>query len=186
MATGSALTILALWESFNEDHVWFAMLVLFAFACIGLLMQRCRWPRLPLLFGLIFGPIVEWNSINAMARYDLLGALARPLVMALAAMVLAVGVLSYCLRKSGAPSGEAGMTDFRQPMLTALLQRRNIVPALGIAVGVAFWWSSLSFNHVFTWLLPRVAGLTVAALCLLELALSTRNQEGNAWPASPP
>ncbi len=182
---GSALIVWAVAETLLYENMGFAVAVALAFLCIGLLMQRYRWPRLPLLLGFICGPLVEKFLHIAISTYGLPGLVQRPIPLGLAVMVLALAVLSYRLHKSGTPSGEVGTAALRQPVLTALLQRRNIVPALGLAAGVAFWWGSLGFEDLFSWFLPRVAGLAVAALCLLELAIRVRNPEPqwNAWPA---
>lgn len=127
-----------------------------------------------MLFGLASGIGAEESFLSALNVHNLLGALVRPYPLLLAVIVLALAVLAYRLRKSGAPSGETGLTGF-QPK--ALLLWRNVVPALGIAVGAAFSWGSLEFGAVESWFMPRVAGLAVMAFCLLDLLFSTRNQE---------
>ena len=181
LVMGTALVVWALWGIFSGEDVWIAVAVALAFTCAGLLMQRYQWPRLPLLFGVTVGSLIEVNFIDAMARHDLPGALVQPCPIALAAMVLALAVLSYRLRRSGAPSGETRPPGFRLP---ALLQWRNVVPVLGVAVGAAFWWGSLGLEQVYGWFMPRVAGLAVMAFCLLELLFSTRDKapRSNASP----
>lgn len=173
--TGSALIVWGPAEMlFYEENTGFAVAVALAFLCIGLLMQRYRWPRWPLLTGFIVGAVVERYSIIAVFGYGLPGALARPLPIALTVMLLALVVWSYRLRRSGAPSEDVGGTGFRPE---AALQGRNILPVLGIAVGAVFWWGSLGFEDVQSWFLPRVAGMAVMAFCLLELLLDARNQQ---------
>ena len=180
LVTGTALMLWPLREIVLYRNIPLAVSVVLAFACIGLLMQRYRWPRLPLLFGVMVGHQFEKNFLSAVSAYDLSSVLVRPCSAVLATTVLAAAGLSYYLSRSNAPSTEAGPTGFR---LAALLQQRNVVPALGVAAGVTFVWGSLGFEDVYTWFLPRVAGLAVAGLCLLELVFSMREPMSRTIPS---
>ena len=184
LVAGSALMVWAVAEIFFYEDTPLAIPVGLAFTGAGFLMQRCQWPRLPLLLGIILGSGGEANIFSAAGIYGLPGALVRPFFIVLAFMVLALAVLSYRLRRSGTRSGDVETTEFRLPVSEALLQRRNIVPVLGVVAGAAFWWGSLGFEHIETWFMPRVAGLAAMVFCLLELTLSVRNQvpQSNAWP----
>ncbi len=184
LVTGSMLMILAIAGTVFEEDIWLAITVMITFMCAGLLMQRYAWPRWPLFTGFMLGTFGEREFINALARYGLSGALSQPMPLGLTAMVLVAAGFAYCLRRRSTASAKTGTPAFRQPLLTALLQWRNIMPALGIVAGAAFWLGSLGFGDIYVWFMPRVAGLAAMAFCLLELTLSVRNQEQpwNAWP----
>lgn len=173
---GVVLIVLLIGVGVKVQAEWEALPFMAAFAGIGLLLHRHGWPRFPLFVGVIAGPPMENNYVSALNVVSgWVEIWARPLSLTLAVAVLAVAVASYLIARPRGP--QAAVEPLRQSVGAAVLQWRNVVLLLGIAAGVAFFWGSLSFSLVETWLFPRLSATAVVALCLLQLFLNVRSPE---------
>jgi TctA family transporter len=99
------ILVLVFVGSYTSNNDYGDVLVMLFFGAVGYLMVAGGWPRAPFVLGLVLGKIVENNLYISVARY---GAdwLARPIVLVLAA--LAVAVMFYPLiqaRRSAARGG---------------------------------------------------------------------------------
>lgn len=172
LVAGIVIAVLTFW--LGARHLQEPALPIIAvFGGIGLLLHAFGWPRLPLFVGIIVGPLAEeqyLSTLNIVSNQ--MEFLAHPIVFALAMVVLAIAVASHLFAR---PRQTAILEEpAPQSPATAALQWRNVVPLLGMATGVAFFWGSLGFSATETWLFPRLAGAMVIVLCLLQLLLNVR------------
>src|SRR5262249_2070932 len=82
--------------AFEGSRSWGDLFSLLAFGILGWTMQQMRWPRPPLILGLVLGDTVERNLFISVERYELAW-LARPIVLGLLALA-AVGLLRPLLQ----------------------------------------------------------------------------------------
>lgn len=88
--------------AFQGSRSWGDLYALLVFGSLGWAMKRLRWPRPPLVLGLVLGVLIERYMSISFLRYDLAW-LARPgviLFMVLSALVL-LGPLVSMLRRGG-------------------------------------------------------------------------------------
>ena len=82
--------------AFEGSRSWGDLFSLLAFGVLGWTMKQLRWPRPPLILGLVLGDTVERNLFISVERYSLEW-LARPIVLGLLALAL-VGLLRPLLQ----------------------------------------------------------------------------------------
>lgn len=78
------------------------VLTFVAFGLLGFLLDWARWPRSPIVLGLVLGSLLEPDLFIASGAYGAAW-LKRPIVIALMALAL-VGILSVAFRRRSAPS----------------------------------------------------------------------------------
>jgi TctA family transporter len=88
------LIMLVFLGAYAERNTLFDVLVMLAFGGLGLVMVELGWPRAPLILGLVLGAVIENYLALSISRYALEW-LARPLVVALLALFVAVAVSPY-------------------------------------------------------------------------------------------
>jgi TctA family transporter len=77
--------------AFEGSRSWGDLFSLLAFGVLGWAMKQLRWPRPPLILGLVLGDTVERNLFISVERYDLAW-LSRPIVLGLLALAI-IGLL---------------------------------------------------------------------------------------------
>src|SRR5215468_9917620 len=77
--------------AFEGSRSWGDLFSLLAFGILGWTMKQMRWPRPPLILGLVLGDTVERNLFISVERYNLEW-LSRPIVLGLLALAV-VGLL---------------------------------------------------------------------------------------------
>jgi TctA family transporter len=82
--------------AFEGSRSWGDLFSLLAFGVLGWTMKQLRWPRPPLILGLVLGDTVERNLFISVERYNLEW-LARPIVLGLLALAI-VGLLRPLLQ----------------------------------------------------------------------------------------
>src|SRR5262249_5447928 len=82
--------------AFEGSRSWGDLFSLLAFGILGWTMKQMRWPRPPLILGLVLGDTVERNLFISVERYELAW-LARPIVLGLLALAV-VGLLRPLLQ----------------------------------------------------------------------------------------
>ena len=142
--------------------------VMVAAAVLGLLMKRYKWPRPPLIVGLLLSSTVEYHFHSAVTTHGIGGALIWPMLivsMAAAAAVVAI------------KKGRVGVAD--APPEEAAAQRRIAVTPQGVftmaIVSGAAWalYEATTFplpGKVF----PLLTGLAVVVLCVVQLVFDLR------------
>src|SRR5690242_20230344 len=95
--------------AFEGSRSWGDLFSLLAFGVLGWTMKQLRWPRPPLILGLVLGDTVERNLFISVERYELAW-LPRPIVLGLLALAI-VGLLRPLLqdvRRQATTQGLAG------------------------------------------------------------------------------
>jgi TctA family transporter len=82
--------------AFEGSRSWGDLFSLLAFGILGWTMKQLRWPRPPLILGLVLGDTVERNLFISVERYNLEW-LSRPIVLGLLALAI-VGLLRPLLQ----------------------------------------------------------------------------------------
>jgi TctA family transporter len=147
--------------AFAEKHAFQDLYLVLGFGLLGWVMEKLRWPRPPLILGLVLGPLAENRLFLSVDNYGMAW-LGRPGVLILLALTLA-GAL-YPLRRRREPLRGAGRPE------RSLGRADTLFTAL--VVGVVAWalWESRSFGFR-PGLFPRVVGFTVLALGIFLLGL---------------
>jgi hypothetical protein len=107
--------------AFEGSRSWGDLFSLLAFGVLGWTMKQLRWPRPPLILGLVLGDTVERNLFISVERYNLEW-LSRPIVLGLLALAI-IGLLRPLFqdmrRQVGARSlvGAFGRPTFRLDQL---------------------------------------------------------------------
>jgi TctA family transporter len=82
--------------AFEGSRSWGDLFSLLAFGVLGWTMKQLRWPRPPLILGLVLGDTVERNLFISVERYNLEW-LSRPIVLGLLALAI-IGLLRPLLQ----------------------------------------------------------------------------------------
>jgi TctA family transporter len=164
--------------AFAEKHAFEDLYLVLGFGVLGWLMEKLRWPRPPLILGLVLGPLAENRLFLSVDNYGM-GWLARPGVLLLLALTLAGALYPLLkgwrrdrgtLRAAGEPGRSRGGAD----TLFTLL----VVAAVAWAL-----WESRNFGFrpgLFPWV---VGGLVLALgifLLGLDAARLQKRPEGGA------
>jgi len=159
--------------AFAEKNASEDMVVVLFFGALGWVMEKLKWPRPPLLLGLVLGPLAENRLFLSTDNYGLAW-LGRPGVLIIIALILA-GILYPAIKErrerkksesvasaDRAPSQEqTRYLSFSKATLFSFL----IVVILGWAL-----WDSRNFGYR-AGLFPWVIGFPVLALAIVELGL---------------
>ena len=90
------LALLTFLGAYTSNNSLNDIVVALVFGSLGYLMVRYRWPRAPLVLGLVLGEVAERYLWISVARYGSAW-LARPIVVLL--ILLVVGVIGSSLRQ---------------------------------------------------------------------------------------
>ncbi len=164
---------------------WLALPIMLVFAGLGVIMKLFQWPRPPLLLGIILGPIIEKNFVSALNVHGTVGVAARPLTIAL--IVIAVTTAYFFYRSgrsqtqqtqdSSAPTPAGGSdTGPRVTLLQAFFAARNIPILIAVGAGLAFIASSMGFQAVEAWVLPRSMAVLAITLSMVQLFFHLRER----------
>jgi TctA family transporter len=151
--------------AFEASRSWGDLFALLLFGVIGWLMKQHKWPRPPLVLGLVLGDSIERYMFISVERYGF-SWLWRPVVMALLIMAL-IGVVRPLIADIRRQGGVARMaSSFQAPTfrLDQLFTMAFIV-SMGVMVLVTLPW------HFSAKLVPLVVGtvaLTAAAVSLFN------------------
>jgi TctA family transporter len=165
--------------AFAEKHQLWDLAVVFLFGALGWLMERARWPRPPLILGLVLGPLAENRLFLATSNYGVAW-LARPWVLVLIALTLA-GALAPVLRaRRTAPERTAAPEAVRR---AGWARPGGLTLTLVVVVAAALWESRgfAAQARLFPW----VIGWPILALGIVQLAREATSREP-ARPAEAP
>lgn len=157
--------------AFAEKNAFADLFLLLIFGGLGYAMYRLKWPRPPLILGVVLGPLAENRLFLSVQRYDLAWLL-RPGVLVLIAMILAM--ICYTLfkgksrqerkgRKQASVASRGGEDGRRSLKLSRVFAFDLLI----VAAVAAALWQSLEFN-VRAGLFPWVIGFPVLALVLIQ------------------
>jgi TctA family transporter len=152
--------------AFEASRSWGDLFALLLFGVIGWLMKQFRWPRPPLILGLVLGDSIERYMFISIERYGLTW-LMRPVVAILftIAIVGLVRPLIQDIRRQGGLAQMAtsfGAPAFRPEQLFTLF----MLLAVGALTAAATQWDFSA----------KIVPLVVGSLALTVLALSLFNE----------
>ena len=158
--------------AFAEKNAFEDMIVVLFFGALGWIMEKFKWPRPPVLLGLVLGPLAENRLFLSTDNYGAAW-LWRPGVLIIFALTLA-GILYPIIKErrqkrkserqpavTGGTKPEAREISFRFSRGT--LFSASIVVLLGLAL-----WQSRNFGYR-AGLFPWAIGFPVLALAIVQL-----------------
>ena len=158
--------------AFAEKNAFEDMIVVLFFGALGWIMEKFKWPRPPVLLGLVLGPLAENRLFLSSDNYGAAW-LWRPGVLIIFALILA-GILYPIIKErrqkrkserqpavTGGAKPEAREISFRFSRGT--LFSASIVVLLGLAL-----WQSRNFGYR-AGLFPWAIGFPVLALAIVQL-----------------
>jgi putative tricarboxylic transport membrane protein len=152
--------------AFEASRSWGDMFALLLFGLIGWLMKQFRWPRPPLILGLVLGDSIERYMFISIERYGLTW-LARPVVviLLLIAIVGLVRPLLSDVRALGGPTkllATFGAPRFRPQQLFTVF----MLAVIGTLVVIATRWDFSA----------KIVPLVVGGIALAMISLSLFNE----------
>ena len=158
--------------AFAEKNAFEDMIVVLFFGALGWIMEKFKWPRPPVLLGLVLGPLAENRLFLSSDNYGAAW-LWRPGVLIIFALTLA-GILYPIIKErrqkrkserqpavTGGTKPEAREISFR--FSRGSLFSASIVVLLGLAL-----WQSRNFGYR-AGLFPWAIGFPVLALAIVQL-----------------
>ena len=151
--------------AFEASRQWGDLITLLFFGLVGWIMKQAKWPRPPLILGVVLGDTIERYMFISIERYGLSWML-RPIValLLLMAIVGLVRPLLSDIRRQG--SLQKMLTSFQAPRFhPSQLFTIFMIMLIGTAVVVASRWD---FSAKIVPLVVGTAALTAAALSLFN------------------
>ena len=151
--------------AFEASRQWGDLITLLFFGLVGWIMKQAKWPRPPLILGVVLGDTIERYMFISIERYGLSWML-RPIVALLFLMAI-VGLVRPLLSDIRSQGGLRNMlTSFQAPRFhPAQLFTIFMIVLIGAAVAVASRWD---FSAKIVPLVVGTAALTAAALSLFN------------------
>jgi TctA family transporter len=151
--------------SFEATRQWGDLYALLLFGLLGWFMKQARWPRPPLVLGLVLGDTIERYMFISVERYGI-SWFARPVVMLLFIMAV-LGLMRPLLQDIRRHHGLKGMlTGFGPPSFHAgQLMPFVLLAIIASAMAMASQWD---FSARIVPLVVGTVGFTAAALSLLN------------------
>lgn len=127
--------------AFQGSRHWGDLYTLLLFGVLGWVMKQAKWPRPPLILGIVLGEVVERYMFISVQRYGLEW-MTRPVVIAVFALAL-IGLLRPLLADVKAHGGLARMAaEFGRPRLrTSGLFYGFMIVVLGTMLSQAQTWN---------------------------------------------
>jgi TctA family transporter len=151
--------------SFEATRQWGDLYALLLFGLLGWLMKQAKFPRPPLILGLVLGDTIERYMFISVERYGITW-FARPVVMVLFIMAI-LGLMRPLLEDVRRHGGIVRMmTDFGAPRFhPAQLMPVLLLFIIGSAMLMALQWD---FSARIVPLVIGTIGFTAAAFSLLN------------------
>ena len=151
--------------AFEATRQWGDLFTLLFFGLVGWIMKQCKWPRPPLILGVVLGDTIERYLFISIERYGLSWML-RPIVMLLFALAF-LGLVRPFLQDIRSQGGIARMlTSFQQPRFhLSQLFTMFMIALIGAAVLMSLQWD---FSAKIVPLVVGTVGLTAAGLSLFN------------------
>ncbi|MQA67111.1 MAG: hypothetical protein GEU76_14620 [Alphaproteobacteria bacterium] len=97
--------------AFQGTRHWGDIYALLAFGFLGWFMKRLRWPRPPLILGVVLGTIVERYTFFSVNRYGWEWLWKEPYIVPIVLAIALVGLLSPLLREWRRAGGALGFAE---------------------------------------------------------------------------
>jgi hypothetical protein len=169
--------------AFAEKNAFPDLILVLFFGILGWVLEKLKFPRPPLILGLVLGGLAESRLFLSMGNYGITW-LWRPMVLAIMALTLFGAFYPFFkakLAKRKTAAQEAGNVQSQAVLTEAVAKRYVSKPAvlfalLLVVVLCAALWQSRTFN-VRAGLFPWVVGFPMLAFSLVQL---TRELRGKA------
>jgi TctA family transporter len=149
--------------AFEGSRQWGDLYFLLFFGYLGWIMKQLKWPRPPLILGLVLGDIIERYMFISVERYGLTW-LQRPVVIAVLLMAL-LSFMRPVLQDVRSHGGLKNMlTDFGAP--TFKLSNLFYVGLLGLMGYMLFQASRWNFDAKIVPMIVGCAGVVFGAVSL--------------------
>ena len=151
--------------AFEATRQWGDLFTLLFFGLVGWIMKQLKWPRPPLILGVVLGDIIERYLFISIERYGLSWML-RPIVMLLFALAI-LGLIRPFLQDIRSQGGVMRMlTSFQRPTFhPSQLFTMFMIALIGGAVIAALRWD---FSAKIVPLVVGTVALSAAALSLFN------------------
>jgi len=151
--------------AFEATRQWGDLFTLLFFGLVGWIMKQLKWPRPPLILGVVLGDIIERYLFISIERYGLSWML-RPIVVLLFALAL-LGLIRPFLQDIRSQGGVMRMlTSFQRPRFhPSQLFTMFMIALIGGAVIAALRWD---FSAKIVPLVVGTVALSAAALSLFN------------------
>ncbi len=151
--------------AFEASRQWGDLFTLLFFGLVGWIMKQLKWPRPPLILGVVLGDIIERYLFISIERYGLSWML-RPIVVLLFALAL-LGLIRPFLQDIRSQGGVMRMlTSFQRPRFhPSQLFTMFMIALIGGAVIAALRWD---FSAKIVPLVVGTVALSAAALSLFN------------------
>jgi TctA family transporter len=151
--------------AFEATRQWGDLFTLLFFGLIGWLMKQFKWPRPPLVLGVVLGDSIERYLFISVERYGV-DWFARPVVAILFALAI-IGLVRPFLQDIRSHGGlQKMLTNFRAPTFRPQhLFTLFMLAVIGAAVANALQWN---FGAKIVPLTVGLIGLSMAALSLFN------------------
>jgi TctA family transporter len=151
--------------AFEASRQWGDLFTLLFFGLVGWIMKQFKWPRPPLILGVVLGDTIERYLFISIERYGLSWML-RPLVLALFALAI-LGIVRPFLQDVRSQGGIVRMlTNFQAPRFhPSQLFTMFMIALIGAAVAASLPWD---FSAKVVPLVVGTVGLTAAGLSLFN------------------
>ena len=162
--------------AFQGSRNWGDLYTLLAFGVLGWTMKMLKWPRPPLLLGVVLGEIVERYMFISIQRYGV-DWFARPIVVVIFAIAI-LGLLRPFLQDVKIHGGLRRMlTDFHS---TPTLRKDQLFYVFLLAV-LAYMMGEASTWNFSAKIVPMIVG-SIAVICILISLFNYmfRRPEGHA------
>jgi putative tricarboxylic transport membrane protein len=168
--------------AFAEKNAFQDMIVVLFFGGLGWIMEKLKWPRPPVLLGLVLGPLAENRLFLASDNYGVAWTW-RPGVLIIFAVTL-VGIFYPIIKKRWQErAGGAATTTIEAVPERGLQFGWPVVFTLCVIILLALaLWQSRNFG-VRAGLFPWVIGTPTLLLALFQLAKDLRGQKKVSRPA---
>jgi len=160
--------------AFAEKNAFEDMIVVLFFGALGWIMEKFKWPRPPVLLGLVLGPLAENRLFLSSDNYGAAW-LWRPGVLIIFALTLA-GILYPIIkerrqkRKSERQRAVTGETKPEAREISFRFSRGSLFSAsIVVLLGLALW-QSRNFGYR-AGLFPWAIGFPVLALAIVQLGM---------------
>jgi putative tricarboxylic transport membrane protein len=152
--------------AFEASRQWGDLFTLLFFGLVGWIMKQLKWPRPPLILGVVLGDIIERYLFISIERYGLSWML-RPIVALLFALAI-LGLIRPFLQDIRSQGGVMRMlTSFQRPTFhPSQLFTMFMIALIGGAVIAALRWDFSA----------KIVPLVVGAVALSAAALSLFNE----------
>jgi TctA family transporter len=150
---------------FEASRQWGDLYTLLFFGLFGWIMKQFRWPRPPLILGLVLGDIIERYMFISVERYGIEW-MKRPVVMLMFAMAF-LGLFRPVLQDLKRQGGVMRMlTDFQRPTF----RWNQIFTVFFLVLLCVMYWQATKWNFD-----AKIVPLIVGTIAITAVALSLLN-----------